>query len=108
MADAAARVLARIDDLHAETVELTQALVRIDSTNPNIPGVDPESVIGGETQVNEVLEPYYRRAGLDVTWVAPDDRRRNLVGVRRGTGGGRSLALNGHVEPSRRSMPPTG
>jgi acetylornithine deacetylase/succinyl-diaminopimelate desuccinylase-like protein len=98
MGDAAARVLARIDDLHAETVELTQAVVRIDSTNPNIPGVDPESVIGGETRVNEVLEPYYRRAGLEVTWVAPDDRRRNLVGVRRGTGGGRSLALNGHVD----------
>ncbi len=98
MTDTADRVLARIEELQPATVELTQTLVRIDSTNPSLPGIDPATVLGGETRVNETLEPYYRRAGLSTSWVAPNEARRNLVGVRRGSGGGRSLALNGHVD----------
>jgi len=96
--DARLRALARIDGLRDELVALAQELIAIDSTNPTLPGVDTVAVIGGETRVNEALEPYYRRAGLETAWVAPDERRRNLVGVRPGAGGGRSLALNGHVD----------
>jgi acetylornithine deacetylase len=91
-------VHARIDELREETVSLLTEMVRIDSTTPTQPGVVREDVIGGETRVNELLEPYYRRAGLETHWVAEDPERRNLVGVRRGAGGGRSLALNAHVD----------
>ena len=57
-----------------------------------------ENVIGGETRVNEILEERYRQAGLETHWVAEDPERRNLVGVRGGAGGGRSLILNAHVD----------
>ena len=108
MGDATARVLARIDDLHAETAELTQALVRIDSAYPNIPGVDPESVIGGETQVNEALEPYDRRAALDVTWVAPTTGAATSSASAAATAAAVRWHSTGTSTPSRRSMPTTG
>ena len=92
------RLGARIDALRDDVVELLQELVRVDSTTPTLPGVVREQVIGGETRVNELLEPRYRSAGLETHWVAEDHERRNLVGVRRGSGGGRSLILNAHVD----------
>ncbi len=92
------RVLARIDALRGEAVAVLQDLVRVNSTTPTLPGVVREDVIGGETRVNEILEPRYRAAGLETHWVAEDPERRNLVGVRAGVGGGRSLILNAHVD----------
>jgi len=92
------RVLARLDGLQEEMVSLLAELVRVDSTTPTLPGVLRENVIGGETRVNELLEPRYRAAGLETHWVAEDPERCNLVGVRGGSGGGRSLALNAHVD----------
>ncbi|MFM8612234.1 MAG: M20 family metallopeptidase [Actinomycetota bacterium] len=91
-------VLRRIEELADETVELTREMVRIDSRNPTLPGIDRAEVIGGETRVNDLLEERYRAAGLETARVAADPERSNLVGTRRGTGGGRSLALNGHVD----------
>jgi acetylornithine deacetylase/succinyl-diaminopimelate desuccinylase-like protein len=88
----------RIDALRDDTVELIRELVAIDSTNPSFAGVDRDEVIGGETRCNEVLHERYEQAGLETYWVAPDPERRNLVGVRKGRGGGRSLILNGHVD----------
>ncbi len=98
MSEASDRVLARLDALRGDTVALLSELVRVDSTTPNLPGVVREDVIGGETKVNQILHERYIRAGLDAHWVAEDPERRNLVGVRQGTGGGRSLALNAHVD----------
>jgi acetylornithine deacetylase len=93
------RVFARIEALHGDTVELIQELVRVDSTTPTLPGVRREDVIGGETRCNEILKERYEQAGLETHWVAEDEERRNLVGVRRGAGGGgRSLILNAHVD----------
>ena len=91
-------VMRRIDELADEAVELTREMVRIDSRNPSLPGVERAEVIGGESRVNDLLEGRYRAAGLETARVAEDPERSNLVGVRRGSGGGRSLALNGHVD----------
>ena len=98
MSDLRSTVLRRVEELAPDTIALTQALVRIDSRNPTLPGVIVEEVIGGETRVNDVLAESYRAAGLTISRVAQDPRRSNLVGIRQGTGGGRSLALNGHVD----------
>ena len=98
MSDARDRVLARIDSLQADAVALLGELVRVNSTTPNLPGVVREDVIGGETRVNEILAERYGQAGLETHWVAKDPERRNLVGVRKGSGAGRSLALNAHVD----------
>ncbi len=91
-------VLNRIDELAAETTALAQDMVRIDSRNPSLPGVERSDVIGGETRVNDLLEERYRSAGLETSRIAEDRERSNLVGIRRGSGGGRSLALNAHVD----------
>jgi acetylornithine deacetylase/succinyl-diaminopimelate desuccinylase-like protein len=96
--DVRERVFARVDALHDETVALIQELVRVDSTTPTLPGVRREEVVGGETRCNEILRERYEHAGLETHWVAEDPQRRNLVGVRTGTGGGRSLILNAHVD----------
>ena len=92
------RILERVDSLRDDGVALLEELVRIDSTNPSFAGVDRAAVIGGETRCNEVLRERYEQAGLETHWVAPDPERKNLVGVRSGSGGGRSLILNGHVD----------
>jgi acetylornithine deacetylase len=91
-------VLERIEARREDAVALLSELVAVNSVNPAFAGVRREEVIGGETRVNEILRERYEQAGLDPHWVAPDPERKNLVGVRRGTGGGRSLALNGHVD----------
>lgn len=92
------RLFARIDGLAGDGVALLQELVRVNSTTPTLPGVVREDVIGGETRCNEILLERYERAGLETHWVAEDPERRNLVGVRAGAGGGRSLILNAHVD----------
>ena len=86
-------------------VELLQELVRVDSTNPSFVGVDRDAVLGGEGRCNEILRERYEQAGLETHRVAVDPDRPNLVGVRAGSGGGRSLILNGHVDtvPRRRA-----
>jgi acetylornithine deacetylase/succinyl-diaminopimelate desuccinylase-like protein len=94
----AERLTTRVDVLRPALTELLGELVAIDSTNPSFAGVDREAVRGGETRCNEVLCERLAGAGLETTWVAPDAERRNLVAVRRGSGGGRSLILNGHVD----------
>lgn len=91
-------IRARIEELRDEMVELTAALVEVDSTNPTHPAADPAKVAGGESRCNEILGERYAAAGLEVHTVAKDPARRNLVGVRGGSGDGRSLILNGHVD----------
>jgi len=92
------RLWARIEARRKDAVELLCDLVHVNSVNPDFPGVSREEVIGGETRVNELLRERYAEAGLETHWVAPDPERKNLVGVRKGPGDGRSLALNGHVD----------
>jgi acetylornithine deacetylase len=92
------RVVDSIDALRDDGVKLLQGLVRINSVNPSFPGVNRALVIGGESLCNEFLHSYYERAGLETHWVSEDPERRNLVGVRPGVGGGRSLLLDGHID----------
>ena len=98
MSTLADRVWNAVDARRDEAVELLRELVRTRSVNPNYPGIAREEHLGGETRVNELLAERYAAAGLETHWVAEDPERRNLVGVRRGGGGGRSLILNGHID----------
>lgn len=85
---------ARLDD----AVDLLKQLVAIPSPTPTLPGLEPGLGAGGESRVNDVLAERYALAGLETHRVAPDPGRSNLVGVLAGSGGGRSLALNAHVD----------
>lgn len=76
-----------------DSVALAQALVRIDSRNPSlVPGAP------GEARVAEFLAELLRDWGMDVRVVESGDGRPNVVAVRRGRGGGRSLLFNGHLD----------
>ncbi len=68
-------------------------LVRINSVNPSlVPGG------AGEADIASTLAYELRHIGLEVATYEPEYRRPNVVGILRGTGGGRSLMLNGHTD----------
>jgi acetylornithine deacetylase/succinyl-diaminopimelate desuccinylase-like protein/RimJ/RimL family protein N-acetyltransferase len=74
-------------------VGLTAALARVDSVNPDlVPGAP------GEAELAVLVDRWCRERGLEVqrTEVAPG--RWNVVAVRRGSGGGRSILFNGHMD----------
>lgn len=75
---------------------LTQTLVdlvRIDSSNPALTPGAP-----GEAAVGEAMAAAMRALGLEVAVYTLGPQRVNVVGVRRGRGGGRSLLWNGHLD----------
>jgi acetylornithine deacetylase len=76
-----------------ELVELASRLVAIDSVNPDlVPGG------AGEGEIAQFIAGWLSERGLDVesTEVAPG--RWNVVARARGSGGGRTLLLNGHMD----------
>ena len=93
-----ARVRAAVDAAFDDAVELLEALVAIDSTNPSFPGIDATAAAGGEARCVALLEERYAALGLSTERVAPDPQRPNLVATLAGAGDGRALILNGHVD----------
>jgi acetylornithine deacetylase/succinyl-diaminopimelate desuccinylase family protein len=100
MIDASVRrdVTAAVDSLKDELVWLVSSMVQIPSLNPTQPGVIREEVLGGETRVNEFLKPVMESIGLETDLWEAEEGRANLVGICKGSGGGRSLLFNGHVD----------
>src|SRR5437867_4078175 len=92
------KVLERIDGMQEEIVRTTSNLVRIRSVNPGYPGVDYQAELGGETEANKYLLGIHREMGLKVDMWAEEKGRENLVGVWKGTGGGKALLHNGHID----------
>jgi len=74
-------------------IEQTQALVRIDSVNPDL-----EPGAAGEGEVAAYLAAELERLGVTATLQPVEDGRPNVIGVIEGTGGGRSLMLNAHTD----------
>jgi acetylornithine deacetylase len=73
--------------------ELVSQLVAIDSTNPDlVPGG------AGEAAVAEFAAGWLERAGLEVSLREAAPGRPNVVARAPGTGGGRSLLLNAHMD----------
>lgn len=95
--DRAQAVAAEVERRADEIVDLAAELIRIPSTNPTL-AEDPGAVLGGEGACSELVGRVMRDIGLTVELVEAAEGRANAVGVRRGTGGGRSLAFNGHVD----------
>lgn len=76
-----------------EVAELAAALVAIDSVNPGL--VDGGA---GEREMAAFVAGWCGAAGLDVDLVEPVDGRPSVVATAHGTGGGRSLMLNAHLD----------
>jgi acetylornithine deacetylase len=76
--------------------ELTQLLcdlVAIDSVNPElVPGA------AGESRIAAFIAAWLEQAGLEVERLEQVPGRPNVIGIARGTGGGKTLLLNGHVD----------
>jgi acetylornithine deacetylase len=73
--------------------ELLQQLVSIDSVNPTIvPGG------AGEAEIARFVAEWLERAGTEVTVQEAAPGRPNVIGVAKGTGGGRTLLLNAHMD----------
>lgn len=76
-----------------DVARLTRRLVAIDATNPSlVPGG------AGERELAEVIAAWLGERGLDVRLVGADPARPSVVARRRGTGGGRTLLLAGHLD----------
>ncbi len=77
----------------SEVLELAQALIAIDSVNPDL-------VMGaaGETQIAAFISQWLESHGFEVTLLEPAPHRPTVVGVLRGSGGGQTLMLNGHTD----------
>jgi acetylornithine deacetylase len=74
-------------------IELTAELVRIDSVNPDlVPGG------AGEGEIARFVAGWLDEAGLEVETEEIAPGRFNVVGIARGSGDGRSLLLNAHMD----------
>lgn len=75
-----------------DAIELTRALVELDTVNPAlVPGAP------GERAAVELLAARLDARGFEVEVVGPADRP-SLLATHRGKAGGPSLALNGHLD----------
>jgi acetylornithine deacetylase len=88
------QITAAIDDSRDEVIGLLQDLIRIPSTNPKLSDEAPN----GEAAVQDRVGIAMEAAGAELDrWDALPGRP-NLVGTVRGTGGGPSLGINGHID----------
>jgi acetylornithine deacetylase len=72
-----------------------RSLVGTASDLVNIP-----SPTGEEEPVAQYLRAIFDQMGLEVMWQEVEDGRPNVVGLWPGTGGGRTLMFNGHMDTS--------
>ena len=73
--------------------KLVADLVQIDSTNPTLPKGG-----AGEAEIARFIAAWCEREGLQVEVTEVEPGRPNVVATAPGTGGGRSLILNGHID----------
>jgi acetylornithine deacetylase len=77
----------------SDVAELAAQLVAIESINPDV--VEGGS---GEMRLARFVAEWCERAGLETTLTELAASRANVVAVARGSGGGRSLMLNAHMD----------
>jgi acetylornithine deacetylase len=94
----AERVLAEVEAGAEQLIHSISEAVRIPSVNPRYPGQLYEKLVGGEGRVSHVVAAIYEELGAEVDVFGLEPGRENAVGVIRGSGDGRSLIYNGHVD----------
>jgi acetylornithine deacetylase len=76
-----------------EIEQLLSNLVAINSINPDL-----VSGASGEGEIAHYIAQWLERSGLEVQLIESVSDRPNVVGTARGTGGGKTLLLNGHMD----------
>ncbi|MCA9998615.1 MAG: ArgE/DapE family deacylase [Anaerolineales bacterium] len=74
-------------------LEVLARMVQIDSRNPDLTDGAP-----GEAEIGAYVAGLMVELGLEVETETLGEKRVNVVGIWRGTGNGRSLMLNGHLD----------
>lgn len=83
----------RMNEYPLDPIELTAKLVSINSVNSSlIPGA------AGEREIADYCIAWFQHHGFETHRLEKNPGRPSVVGVRKGTGGGKSLMLNGHVD----------
>ena len=77
----------------SETTELLRQLVAINSVNPDLVPDGP-----GEAEIARFVASWLESAGLEIELNEPEPGRPNVIGIVRGSGDGRSLILNAHMD----------
>lgn len=77
----------------SEVVELLAQLVSIDSSNPDL-----VSGAAGEGAIGDFIEAWFVAHEFEVHRLEKKPGRPSIVGISRGTGSGKSLMLNGHID----------
>ncbi|MEU0877254.1 ArgE/DapE family deacylase [Lentzea sp. NPDC005914] len=73
--------------------DLLAELIAIDSVNPDlVPGGN------GESAIADFCTEWFKRNDFEVHRLEQRPGRPSLVAIRKGTGGGKSLMLNGHID----------
>jgi acetylornithine deacetylase/succinyl-diaminopimelate desuccinylase-like protein len=62
--------------------------------------IDVHSFTGEEQGMAELMVELYTELGLRVQWQQVEDGRANALGILEGSGGGKSLMFNGHMDTS--------
>lgn len=76
-----------------ELEKLLSDLVSINSINPDLVPGSP-----GEAEISHYIADWLRLNDIEVERVESVSGRPNVVGIARGTGGGKTLLLNGHMD----------
>ncbi|RSL85171.1 hypothetical protein CEP51_003488 [Fusarium floridanum] len=77
-----------------DPVTLTQTLVQINSASPSLGSVPGP----GEVAIARYVTAWLEHRDLESHWIEYTKGRPSVVGVARGSGGGKSLMLNGHID----------
>jgi acetylornithine deacetylase/succinyl-diaminopimelate desuccinylase-like protein len=62
--------------------------------------IDVHSFTGDEQPMAELMVELFEELGLHVQWQQVEDGRANALGILEGSGGGKSLMFNGHMDTS--------
>ncbi|KAH7212314.1 tryptophan synthase beta subunit-like PLP-dependent enzyme [Fusarium oxysporum] len=77
-----------------DPVALTQTLVQINSASPDLGSVPGP----GETTIARYVAAWLEHRDLETHWVEYTKGRPSVIGVVRGSGGGKSVMFNGHLD----------
>lgn len=93
------KIYEAVESLKDELVKTVSDLVQIKSVTPEF-GYEPEKTSGGERKVSEYLKSLMDKEGIetDIFEAEGFSGRASLVGVYKGTGEGKSLMFNGHID----------
>ncbi|KAL4800164.1 hypothetical protein BDV19DRAFT_375862 [Aspergillus venezuelensis] len=77
-----------------DAVGITSALTKINSSNPTLSVADGV----GETKIADYLQSWFAHRGIESHRIETVPGRPSVVGVLKGSGGGKSLMFNGHID----------